>query len=42
MGDEEEVEVGEAPVPPSLAWTDMKLSECKAYLKLKTPEECLK
>lgn len=39
--EEEEEEVGSVPVPPSLAWTDLKLSDVREYLEKGTPEECL-
>eukprot|EP00288_Rhodomonas_lens_P003432 CAMPEP_0177729346 /NCGR_PEP_ID=MMETSP0484_2-20121128/21380_1 /TAXON_ID=354590 /ORGANISM="Rhodomonas lens, Strain RHODO" /LENGTH=211 /DNA_ID=CAMNT_0019242209 /DNA_START=1 /DNA_END=632 /DNA_ORIENTATION=+ len=39
--EEEEPEPGSVPVPPSLAWTDLTLSEIRAFMQKKTPEESL-
>ena len=43
MGDaeEEEVEVGTVPLPPSFAWTDLTKAEIEAFMALSTPEETL-
>lgn len=39
--EEEVVEAGSVPIPPSLAWTDITLADVQAYMALETPKECL-
>jgi len=41
MAEEEEVEIGAAPVPPSLAWTDLTQTETAEFMALTTPEDTL-